>query len=171
MESLKDKVAIVGVGYTPQGRIPDRSAISFHLEAARNAIEDAGLKIGDVDGILTQPAPGDPTVHPWGIAQQLGLRVRFSSEQSAWGATAGGMVLHAAAALIYGLANCVVCTYGESPLGGGKGAGIYGGGWGGWTVFGWYGATMGYAMAARRGMHEFGTGPETWSKIALAQRK
>ena len=44
METLSNKVAIVGVGYTPQGKILGRSAASFHLEAARNAIEDAGLK-------------------------------------------------------------------------------------------------------------------------------
>ena len=115
METIKDKVAIVGVGYTPQGRIPDRDAMSFHVEAARNAIEDAGLKVEDVDGILTQPAPGDPMVAPWGIAQQLGLRIRFCSLQSSMGATAGCMVLHAAAALLCGLANYVVCTYGEAP--------------------------------------------------------
>ena len=41
---LKDKYAIVGVGYTPQGVVPGRSALSFQLEAAANAIKDAGLK-------------------------------------------------------------------------------------------------------------------------------
>ena len=41
MESMKDKVAIVGIGYTPQGKVPGRSSLSFHAEAARNAIEDA----------------------------------------------------------------------------------------------------------------------------------
>ncbi len=54
MESIKNKVAIVEVGYTPQGKVPGRSAISLHLEATKNAIEDAGLKIEDIDGILTQ---------------------------------------------------------------------------------------------------------------------
>jgi len=35
---LKDKYAIVGIGYTPQGRISDRTSLSFHLEACVNAI-------------------------------------------------------------------------------------------------------------------------------------
>jgi len=35
---LKEKYAIVGIGYTLQGRIPDRTALSFHLEACINAI-------------------------------------------------------------------------------------------------------------------------------------
>ena len=42
--NLKDKYAIVGVGYTPQGRVPGRTAMSFHVEACVNAIKDAGLK-------------------------------------------------------------------------------------------------------------------------------
>ena len=39
------------------------------------------------------------------------------------------------------------------------------------TVFGHFGAASGYAMAARRAMHEFHTGPETWKHIAVGQRK
>jgi len=41
---LRDKYAIIGVGYTPQGKIGGRTALSFHLEACANAINDAGLK-------------------------------------------------------------------------------------------------------------------------------
>jgi len=50
MPSMKDKYAIVGVGYTPQGRVPGRTSLSFHLEASANAIKDAGLKKEDIDG-------------------------------------------------------------------------------------------------------------------------
>ena len=38
-------------------------------------------------------------------------------------------------------------------------------------VFGHFGAAAGYAMAARRAMHTFRTGPETWKHIAVGQRK
>ncbi|MFC1907347.1 thiolase family protein [Chloroflexota bacterium] len=174
MESIKDKVAIVGVGYTPQGKIRGRSALSFHVEAARNAIADAGLEIADVDGILSQPTQNDvdPVLTaPWVIAQHLGIRPRFLSQQSAMGATAGCMVFHAAAALTYGLADYVVCTYGESASAEGGGAGTYVSGRGDRAVFGSFGAIASYAMAAQRGMYEFSTGPDTWSQIAVAQRK
>jgi len=50
--SLKDTYAIVGVGYTPQGIVPERTSLSFHLEASANAIADAGLKREDVDGLI-----------------------------------------------------------------------------------------------------------------------
>ena len=89
MESLKDKAAIVGVGYTPQGKVPGRTSLSFHLEAARNAILDAGLKIQDIDGLLIQPTMGDPSVTAALVAQHLGVRARFLSALDAFGASAG----------------------------------------------------------------------------------
>jgi acetyl-CoA acetyltransferase len=39
------------------------------------------------------------------------------------------------------------------------------------AVFGHFGAAGGYALAARRAMHTFRTGPETWKHIAVGQRK
>lgn len=39
------------------------------------------------------------------------------------------------------------------------------------AVFGHFGAVGRYALAARRGMHEFSSGPETWKHIAMGQRK
>ena len=38
-------------------------------------------------------------------------------------------------------------------------------------AFGHLGAAASYALAAQRGMHTFGTGPETWKHIAVGQRK
>jgi acetyl-CoA acetyltransferase len=38
-------------------------------------------------------------------------------------------------------------------------------------VYGHFEAVGGYALAARRAMHEFHTGPDTWSHIAVGQRK
>jgi acetyl-CoA acetyltransferase len=39
------------------------------------------------------------------------------------------------------------------------------------AVFGHFGASAGYAMAARRAMFTFRTGPDTWRRIAVGQRK
>jgi len=171
MESIKNKIAIVGVGYTPQNREPGRSALSYHLEAAKNAIEDAGLRVEDIDGILCQPTGEEPPVMPWTIAQALGVNLRFCDRQEEYGATAGCMVFHAGAALIYGLADYVVCSYGECAITTGAGAGRWGQRGGEPAVFGMFGPTTGYALAARRGIHQFGTGPETWAEIAVAQRQ
>lgn len=83
--SLKDKYAIVGVGYTPQGRVPDRTAISFHVEACVNAIKDAGLKKDNIDGLICyryfDPAPGEAEATPWSLAHKLGLAARVMSQE------------------------------------------------------------------------------------------
>lgn len=171
MDTLKDKAAIVGIGYTPQGKIPNRSSMSFHVEAARNAIEDAGLRTGDVDGLLMQPpmsAMGDPLVSPPYVAQQLGMRPRFMAAHDVWGASAACLAQHAAMAVVHGFADYVVCTYGENAL---SGCSEYGTALNGGREYGMFGAAAGYALAARRGMHEFGTGPGTWKEIAVAQRR
>ena len=83
---LKNRYAIVGVGYTPQGKVPGRTTLSFHLEACSNAIKDAGLKREDIDGLLGYrafpPCPGEVDVTPQLIAQYLGLTPLYTSQDS-----------------------------------------------------------------------------------------
>lgn len=83
---LKDKYAIVGVGYTPQGRVPGRTSLSFHLEASANAIKDAGLNKNDVDGFICYrhfPAALDENdLTPNLIAQHLGISPTYMSQDA-----------------------------------------------------------------------------------------
>jgi acetyl-CoA acetyltransferase len=167
-KSLRDKAAIVGVGYTPQGKIQGRSSLSFHLEAGKNAIADAGLKIADVDGLLIQPTMGDPSVTAPLVAQHLGLRPRFLAAHDVWGGSAGCQVQVAAWAVTHGAADYVLCTYGENAR---SGVSEYNSNLNGGAEWGYYGAAASYAMAARRAMYEFGTGPETWKEISVGQRR
>lgn len=48
---LKDQIAIVGIGSSPYGRDLQRSELSLALEAAVNAIGDAGIDPQDIDGL------------------------------------------------------------------------------------------------------------------------
>ena len=86
MSSLKDKYAVVGVGYTPQGRVPGRTSLSFHLEASANAIKDAGLDKKDVDGFICYrhfpPASDENDLTPHFIAQQLGISPLYMSQDA-----------------------------------------------------------------------------------------
>jgi len=83
---LKDKYAIVGVGYTPQGRLPGRTTLSFHLEAIANAIADAGLQKDEVDGMICYrhfvPASNEIDVSPYLVAQYLGLAPTYMSQDA-----------------------------------------------------------------------------------------
>lgn len=86
MSLTKDKYAIVGVGYTPQGRVPGRTSLSFHLEASANAIQDAGLNKNDIDGFICYrhfPAASDENdLTPTLIAQHLGIAPVFMSQDA-----------------------------------------------------------------------------------------
>ncbi len=168
---LRDKAAIVSVGYTAkQGTLPGVTDMSLALEACKNAIEDAGLKKDDIDGLLLQPTMGG--VHSYNIAANLGIDLRFTGNLDVMGASSGCIAQYAAMAVAFGQANYVLCLYattersvGFSMGGGGRPRANSEG------AYGAMGAPMSYALAARRGMHEFGTGPETWKHIAVNTRK
>jgi len=168
---LKDKYAIVGVGYTPQGRVPDRTALSFHVEAISNAIKDAGLRREDIDGLICYrhfpPLGGEPDVTPYLVAQHAGLFPKVMSQEAN---CARSQLLNAMGWLGAGLCNYVVISYANNPLSGGRSSGQRTDNYTK-AVFGQFGATSGYAMAARRAMHTFHTGPDTWKHIAVGQRK
>jgi len=169
---LRGKYAIVGVGYTPQGRLPDRTTFSFHLEAVANAIADAGLKKDAIDGLIAYrhfPAcPGEPDVTPQLIAQGLGLTPDYLCQDAN---CSRSHLQQAIGAIEAGFCNYVAISYGHSGLSGGGMHLLLEEMAGNEVVFGHFGAAGGYALAARRGMHEFSAGPETWKHIAMGQRK
>ncbi len=82
--SLSGKYAVVGVGYTPQGRVPGRTSLSFHLEACANALKDAALKPADLDGLILYrqfPPPADEVeVTPYLAAHHLGIAPNYLSQ-------------------------------------------------------------------------------------------
>ena len=49
---MTKKAAITGVGNTKVGEVPGSTCMSLHTEAALNALEDAGLKLADIDGVI-----------------------------------------------------------------------------------------------------------------------
>jgi len=167
--SLKDKYAIVGVGYTDQGRVSGRTALSFYVEACANAIKDAGLTRKDIDGLICyryfQPAMGEREVTPYLVAQHLGLSPNYLSQEANCART---HLYHAIGVLEAGLCNYVVVTYADNALSGRRMIGEINPDD---AVFGQFGYPAEYAMAARRAMHIFATGPETWKEIAVAQRR
>ncbi len=170
---FRDKAAIVGVGYTEkQGTVPGRSALSFAQEAARAAIEDAGLKKDDIDGLLIQPTIGQQS---YSVAAKLGLNnLKLLANEDVMGATAPCITAHAMFAVATGQANYVLCLYGTAGKSGRGGGGMTMGGGGAMPpgpAYGVFGANMEYGLAARRAMYEYNTGPETWAEIAMSQRK
>jgi acetyl-CoA acetyltransferase len=103
-------VAIVGAAETERiGVVPDRSALGLHLEGARNALADCGLRPSDVDGIASVADPG-----PVQVAHALGIAPQWIDGTGAGGTSFLLHVRHAVAAVRSGAAHTVLITHGES---------------------------------------------------------
>ncbi len=170
--SLKDKCAIVGLGYTAQGRVPDRSAMSFYTEASKNALVDAGLHVQDIDGIIIQPCPTDPRVTAFSLAQEFGLNLRFGADQQLHGASSCAIIQHAAMAVDTGLCNYCLCAFADTSRSASPATGIvYQRATGSDAAYGMFGVAASYAMIARRYMHEYGVTSRQFGAVAVAFRR
>ena len=55
--------AIVGLGMTELGKVYGRSTVEFAVDAIKRAVADAGLELGDVDGLLISPSMDLSLIH------------------------------------------------------------------------------------------------------------
>jgi len=175
LQRLKGKYAIVGVGYTPQGCIENRTALSFHIEASVNAIRDAGLRKEDIDGLICyryfKPLKNEAEITPYFLAQHLGIQPSYLGQEAN---CVRNQLITAISLLEAGFCTHVLIVYGDNALSGGRtfvDEVTHSEHRGYNEAYGMYGPIAGYALAARRGMIEFGTGPDTWQEIAINQRK
>ncbi|MFB3106629.1 MAG: thiolase, partial [Pseudomonadales bacterium] len=105
----KRGVVIVGAAETTElGKIPQMSQLQLHADAALNTLNDAGLKISDIDGVAT--AGESPT----GVAHYLGITPDWVDGTSVGGCSFMIHVRHAVAAIASGLCKTVLITHGES---------------------------------------------------------
>src|SRR3989304_3137494 len=155
----KHKIVIAGIGETEQGKIPNKSSFQFLSEASKLAIEDAGIKKDDVDGLVTAFSLVEQTfMHCTTFADYFGLRPRFFSPFGIGGVTACGMVPEASMAIVAAQAEVVLCVRGDNTLSGISSSGMvaliremchaefefpYG-----------FSIPGGYALAAPEGFHE-----------------
>jgi 3-oxoacyl-[acyl-carrier-protein] synthase III len=51
-QAIKDKTAIVGIGWTAFSRKSGVTTLSLAAEASLKAIADAGLRVQDIDGVV-----------------------------------------------------------------------------------------------------------------------
>ena len=175
LEHLKNRIAVVGVGYMPQGKLPGRTAVSFHLEAVRNALEDAGIGKEQMDALFLyrhfSPLAGDYDTTAFTVAEQLGVRPAIIGQETY---CTRGWLYNTVGLLASGLCRYVVISYGDNARSGrrsfvkeladGKATDDL-------AAFGDLSTMAKYSMQARRAMDTYGTGPEVWKEIAIAQRQ
>jgi acetyl-CoA acetyltransferase len=192
MTDFERRSIISGIGQSAVGRRLGRSGLDLTLDAALEAIADAGLTTADIDGIATYPGavggagpgfsgPGTPEVQ-----DALRLEVGWHSG-GIEGAAQLAAVVNAVMAVGAGLARHVlvyrtVTESTEQGAGGRQGIGIGGAGGGGgvpriggvlqWSIpFRAYSAANWLAMNAHRHFHEYGTTPEQLAMIAINARR
>ncbi len=117
MNTLKGKVAIVGIGEVPTGRFPDRSAIYCAIEAARLAIKDAGLNKNDIDTVIPTTALYNAKFNTdlvtGRVVEELGLRVKNNMQLFAGGATSAAMLKVAAGLISTGVSKAILFVHAD----------------------------------------------------------
>jgi acetyl-CoA acetyltransferase len=167
---LRGSAAIVGVGESDElGKLPHKSALQLHMEAAHNALADAGLGKGDVDAVFTS---GRNMAND--VPEYLGIRPRFVGGTQVGGCSFILHVEHAMAAIHAGLCEVALITHGES---GHSRIAMPAPRWGDDSVnvqfeqvWGTAGPPTGYGFLATRHMHEYGTTKEQMAEVAVATR-
>ena len=62
--ALRNRVAIVGVGYSDVQRHSERTVGQLAVSACARALDDAGLNANDIDGVSNYPTPSGPFRSP-----------------------------------------------------------------------------------------------------------
>jgi acetyl-CoA acetyltransferase len=178
MESIKGKAAITGLGITDMGRIYGHDGNWFAAEAIRMALEDAGLRKEDIDGLLINSGIGATGQIGLPLAGLLGFKeLRLLNHMNAAGSTAAQMVQYASFAVAQGLANHVLCVFADAPLQApGSSAAAYArpapprGMASLPPAYGLFSVNAQYALAARRHMELYGTTNDQLGAIAVSTR-
>lgn len=167
--SIRGAAFIAGAYEHPRRVIPDRTVPQIHTEVAIGALADAGLTMADVDAYYS--AGDAPGFGAMSMADYMGLDCRYIDDTETGGSSYVLHVQHAAAAIAAGHVKVALITLAGNPR---SGKGIAGAGnFGGAPEVGFenqFGMNIlsGYAMAARRHMHEFGTTSEQLAEIKVA---
>jgi acetyl-CoA acetyltransferase len=176
---LAGTAAVAGIGATEFSKNSGRSELRLACEAVQAAVEDAGLQLSDVDGMVTFTMDTNPEIE---IARNLGIGdLTFFSRIHHGGGAACGTVQQAALAVTTGVADVVVCYRAFNERSGSRfGAGVQGRppipnaenahyAW--YSPHGLLTPAQWVAMSARRYMHEYGATSEDFGLVAVADRK
>lgn len=187
-DRFEDRVAITGIGMSDVGRRLMRPPLSLTVDAVRAAVQDAGLRLEDIDGLSTWPG-GPTTMSGMGeggvtaLEDALGIRPTW---YNGGGETFGpaGSVIAAMLAVAAGLVRHVVCfrTVWQATFAAqvraraGGGGNPYGMGRADGRITGYSGpygegsAAITLAMRASHHFARYGTTRETLGWIAVTER-
>jgi len=167
INKLRGKTAVVGLAESGCGLASGWSAMEIMATAVHDALDDAGIKLKEVDGVFA--ATAFHSMAAMSLSEYLGVKPKFADGSQIGGSSFLSHILTAAMALDAGLINVAVVAYGsnQKSIGGFK------------TISeampyeAQYQPRMpvsAYALAAKRYMYEFGASREDLANVAIAAR-
>jgi len=170
--SVRGCAAIVGVAdaVSPTGQLGG-DVRSWEVAMVRAALEDAGLKLSDVDALFS--CTGGSLMHSVELAEHLGIRPRWTDSTNTGGSAFEVHVEHAAAAIALGLCEVALIVYAGLPRSSRAGIGrLESPTRAEWELpYGIMLPTGAYALAASRHMAQYGTKLEHLAQIAVSTRE
>jgi acetyl-CoA acetyltransferase len=168
---LAGRVAVVGVGTTRYGKLPEYDAYDLGVWALTVALEDCGLGFGDVDGLIINRIPDYQR-----FGEITGISPRYTTITPGQGRFSGICIQTAVAVIAAGMAEVVALVYGNNGRSAGDHYGgasdAYGsGGAGLWFPYGMTSPGAFHALMMRRHMEEYGTTTEQLGAVACAFRR
>lgn len=173
---MTKKAVITGVADTAVGRVEGSTSLGLQAEAAVAAVADAGLSLGDIDGVLCAYSFTEPHLMLSSVVSEfLGIMPSYSSAVQAGGATACAQIMQAAALIETGVCRHVLAICGDNRLTGmSRNSAVAQLSEVGHAQFERpYGISIpaAYGLVAQRYMHEYGATLEHLAGIAVATRK
>ena len=170
-KSLAGNVAVVGVGTTRYGHLPEYDPYDLGIWALKEALADCGLKIADVDGVILNRIPDYQR-----FCELAGLNPSYTTITPGHGRFSGICIQTAVALIASGMVKTVALVYGNNGRSAGDQYGgatdIYGsGGPGLWFPYGMTSPGAFHAMMARQHMSRYGTTSDQLGQVAMAFRQ
>lgn len=176
MSGLRGNTAIVGIGETQVGRLPGANSFEMAGLVAARAVEDAGLTMDEIDGLICGGSlVDDMYMYAARLGARLGIAPGYSTVLPLGGSTFCHAIIEAELVLGAGLAKAVLVIAADYLL---SGLGPQG------SIDRFeafqdpelerpYGFMMPavYAMAARRHMLLYGTTREQLAQVAVSARR
>ncbi|MCE7002010.1 acetyl-CoA acetyltransferase [Kibdelosporangium philippinense] len=166
--SIRGKTAITGIAEVDTFQTDGRSPASLAAVASKRALDDAGLKLSDVDGLFTTSSYyAMPTLT---MSEHLGIKPRFTDSTALGGCSFVAHLGHAAAAIEAGLCDVALVCYGSTQRSD-HGKLVSNADWLAYEQpYGLLHPVGSFGLIAHRHMAQYGTTSEQLAQIAVAAR-
>lgn len=176
MQPIKDKTAIAGIGWTEFTRNSGVSTLTLAAQASLRAIDDAGLKPRDIDGVVTWYHAHPDTASSQELASAMELDCRYELFANEGGHWMPAAVMSGAAIVHAGICNNLLMYvarngYSEGRARRGKRNSVAEGPDQFSFPFGMQQAATIFALPVTAHMARFGTTTVDFAHLAVTQRK